>query len=191
MEPEIKKTAVYTFGILASAVVCFLALYGAALFSSVSGHWIRAAYPWTDRAAYVSLALSLLFFSAFVYFTMKISTPNADMTIWQKIRYRCAVFAVTFGFICSVLAIALFLYIFVFYKSPDAEAGIFVAFPFPLGFVSLSIAAALAFSVRGCLSKKVYRWLTVPAIVIVLLWSSAAFIGGIMTTINDASRWKH
>ena len=191
MEPKIKKIVLYIFGILASAIACFLTLYVAAAFSSVNGHWTRATFPWTDRAAYGALALSLAFFIALVYFTLKISAPNADMTNWQELRYRSAVFAVTIGLIFIVLAISLFLLIFVFIETPDGEAGIVVAFPFLIGFISLSIAAALAFSVRDYISKNVYRLLTVPAIAVLTLWSSAVVISAIMTSIYEASRWKH
>jgi len=177
-------------GIIASAAACLLALYFAALFSSASGHWTRATFPWTDQATYLSMTLSFAFFVAFAYFTMKISTPNTDMTEWQKIRYRIAVFAATIGFIFLALAISLYFYILFIVETTDGEAGFLVAFPLLVAFLSLSLAALLAYSVRNYLSKKIYRWLTVPAIAILLLWSSAVFISAILTTISNAGRWK-
>jgi len=183
MKLNTKKIAMYILGIFACAMAGILAIFAAARF------WTRAEFPWPNEA-YGAFVLFIAFFVGFVYVIIN-SEPNSKMTRWEEIRYRCTFFTATTGFIFLVLAISLFLYIFVFHKNSDAEAVIVVAVPLLIGFISLSITAVLAYTVREYFSKKAYRWLTVPAIAILVLWSSAFIIGAVMKTINLANQWKH
>ncbi len=184
MKLNTNKIAMYICGIIACAMAGILAIFAAARF------WTRSELPWPNEA-YWAFVLFITFFIGFVYFIIRNSTSNSEMTSWDKICYRSAFFAATTGFIFIVLAISLFLYIFVIHKNSDAEAAIVVAIPLLIGFISLCIAAVLAYTVRVYLSRKAYRWLTVPALALLVLWSSAFIIGAVMQTMNLANQWKH